>query len=193
MGLVCPSGTHINKHAVRNQSQDQHTQGQVFQSSASNAKTTKLKRAVIAASPAFWLLKPQKFISQSVSNISDDYVVSKRGRQHVEAFSFLSQSWQMGRGLEQLFNLKGGDLTLSLFTFLSSQSYLPKHFFPNFTVSYFSQFSAPSYLQPLHSSQSIKSIIAYINEAIGKKFSFFFLFEWPKCRCFIGYSAITQP
>lgn len=136
MGLVCPSGTHINKHAVRNQSQDQHTQGQVFQSSASNAKTTKLKRAVIAASPAFWLLKPQKFISQSVSNISDDYVVSKRGRQHVEAFSFLSQSWQMGRGLEQLFNLKASDLTLSLFTFLSSQSYPPKYFFPNFTVSY---------------------------------------------------------
>lgn len=130
MGLVCPSGTHINKHAIRNQSQDQHTQGQVFQSSASNAKTTKLKRAVIAASPAFWLLKPQKFISQSVSNISDDYVVSKRSRQHVEAFSFLSQSWQMGRGLEQLFNLKAGDLTLSLFTFLSSQSYLPQIFLP---------------------------------------------------------------
>lgn len=99
-------------------------------------KPTMLKRAVIVTSPVFWLLKPQKFISQCVSNISGDYEVSKRSRQQVGAFPFLSQSWQIGRGLEQLVNLKGDDLTPSLFSFSSSQNSLPEYFFPIFTVSY---------------------------------------------------------
>lgn len=35
---------------------------------------------------------------------------------NIGAFPFLSWSWQVRRGLEQLFNLKGDDLTLSLFS-----------------------------------------------------------------------------
>lgn len=106
-----------------------------------------------------------------------------------------------GRQEEVLNSLLILRVMISLFPF--SVSHPPKTPFQNtsspssWSLTLFSQFSAPRYLQPLYINQSIKCIIAYINEAVGKNPPFFLL-EWPStCRYFIGccfccyYTAIT--